>query len=316
MKNLLTIICLFVTVGIYAYQPQQSLSRKQRAAIKKAEELDVLKYLPDTTSHNQMIFWNSIVENNPSFNEIMAKFKKPGKLAKDALQKVENNSMLTSIMNMDYNIEKEGKFNDLIHEILFGDKTEHPDIIFRLRMDNDFNAFTTPEGYIYMNNAVIDRTSETAMVYGIFAHEVAHYLYNHMLVHEYKALKREQSNNLAATIAVVGTGVANMAVVSKGGIVDSRAMQNSYNGIVDGAKEWSTAYYYRYGREQELEADIVAYRFLEWIGEDPNFYIKTLEISNTGWAGKETECYDDHPSAEERIAVLKSLKPAPYSLYK
>ena len=314
-KMMFTIMALFVAVNICAQQSQTKLTRKQKKKVKIANELDVLKYLPSNSDGKQITFWQAIVDNNDDFKTIMSKFDNPSGLAKQALEKTQEKTTLIMSMNMSYDSNIEGEFNEILHEEMFGDKTYYPNITFRLLINNEFNAFTTPDGFIYLNSGVIDKTKpKIMMVYAVLAHEVAHYLLKHALIHEYMALKKERANNIAAALATIGLGVANIAAASGGAIVDSETQKKSYDGIVEGAKEWSEAYYYRYGREEELIADIVAYRFLEWIGVDPDIYLTTLEKVTGGWVGRETDRYDDHPSAIDRIEILKALTPAPYRI--
>lgn len=317
MKKLFTIIAILMAVAVSAQQPQQKLTRKQKRAIKTANSLDVLKYLPDTTLHSQTIFWKSIVDNNEEFKTIMSKFDDPGSLAKQAIAKVKQNAALNMFMNNSFDIENEGEFNDVLHNIMLGGKVLYPEIVFRLNINSDFNAFTTPDGYIYINSGAMDKTEQHHnMLYGIVAHEIAHYVFKHMLVHEYNVLKRQRANNIFAGISTLAIGAANMVGAANGAPQDTARQRKSYQEIIDGANEWTAAYKYRYGREEELASDIVAYRFLEWMGEDPNDYIKMLEIMGEGWLDKETDRYDDHPSPKDRIEILNALTPAPWRVKK
>ena len=315
MRKLFTFIAILMVVTISAQQPQQKLTRKQKRAIKTANSLDVLNYLPDTALYDQTIFWKSIVENNEEFKTIMAKFDDPGSLAKQAIDKVKQNAALNMFMNNSFDVEIEGGYNEAVHKCMLGGKELYPEIVFRINIDNDFNAFTTPDGYIYINSGAIDKTEPNQnMVYGILAHEIAHYVFKHMLVHEYNVLKRQRANNIFAGISTLAIGAANMVGAANGAPQDTAKQRKSYQEIVDGANEWTAAYKYRYGREEELSSDIVAYRFLEWMGEDPNDYIKMLEIMSEGWQDRETDRYDDHPSPKDRIEILNALTPAPWRI--
>ena len=71
-------------------------------------------------------------------------------------------------------------------------------------------------------------------------------------------------------------------------------------------------FHYKYDREQEIEADIVAYRFLEWIGIDPAEFIMALERTNLDNLTGAGEKDSDHPSTEFRVGLLKQLEPAKY----
>lgn len=307
MKKLFLIIALVIPVCICA---QQKLTRKQKKAVKLAQKLDVLEYLPNTSDQNPSTFWNSVTRNNKPLQEELAKFNSPSGLAKEAYEVVERKKFECSIMNMSYDPNTEGERNEAFRRDLIGKNCLDGNITFRVNADNEINAYCTPDGYIYINYGLIENTESYDMVLGVLAHEVAHYMFRHMLIHEHMTLKRKRANSVAAAITLVGVATANAVAASNGGQADQEALNKNYQGIVDGANEWTTAYHYRYGRENELMSDITAYRFLEYVGADPEQYIRMLEILNGYWFGTSTDRYDDHPSPEDRIAVLRALTPA------
>lgn len=65
-------------------------------------------------------------------------------------------------------------------------------------------------------------------------------------------------------------------------------------------------YRYKYSREQEVEADIIAYRFLEYMGLGGENYINALRA-----IGYENDAYYDdtssHPTTEFRVKLLEYL---------
>ena len=68
---------------------------------------------------------------------------------------------------------------------------------------------------------------------------------------------------------------------------------------------------YKYSREQEIEADILAYRFLEFMGVSPEDYIKALEnlVENNYELLKYTDDkFSDHPFIMHRINILRMLE--------
>lgn len=318
MKQLLLIAAIIMSVCVCAQEPTQKLTRKQKRYIKTAQQLDVLQYLPAQSDMNPATFWDSVTLNNKPLQEELERFNNLKGLAKSAVEKVSKAISNAFVMNASYSCSSnEAEVNETLHTILLGKDSKHTDITFRVNHDSELNAFCTPDGYIYINNGLFEALDGNfAMVNGVLAHELTHYLYKHALRHELNALKRQRKNSIAAALSVAAVGVANMYAAAGGAPVDTAAQKKSYQSIIDGAKEWTEAYYYRYGREEELESDIVAYRFLEWIGADPESYIKMLEIISGPWIGRETERYDDHPSVEDRIGVLRALPPALFRIKK
>ena len=308
MKKLLLIFALVFPICICA---QQKLTRKQKRYIRTAKELDILQYLPDTTDYDPSTFWNSVTINNRPLQEELAKFQNPRDLALQAYEEVENKKAHMFFMNRSYNPNTEGDNNAFLRHELLGVGCVDDNIFFRIYRADEMNAFCTPDGYIYINSGLLENKDlKYDMLVGILAHEVTHYMFRHMLIHEHMVLKRMRANNIVAAIALIGSATANAVAASKGGSMDSATVARNYQGIIDGAKEWTKAYHYRYGRENELTSDIVAYRFLEYIGRNPEDYIKALELLKMYTIDDMTDRYDDHPCFEDRIGVLRALEPA------
>ena len=61
-----------------------------------------------------------------------------------------------------------------------------------------------------------------------------------------------------------------------------------------------------YGKKQEIEADIIAYRYLEWIGIGGDAYIQMLKLIDS-----DLEIFqnsgESHPLTSERIALLQYM---------
>ena len=74
----------------------------------------------------------------------------------------------------------------------------------------------------------------------------------------------------------------------------------------DGVDDISHNYYCRYSREQEIECDIIAYRFLEFMGIDPMNYVSALKKLGTEHDYLYSKKWD-HPTVTERINVLEAL---------
>ncbi len=317
MKKLFTIIAILMAVVVSAQQPQQKLTRKQKRYIKTAQKLDVLKYLPERSDQNPSTFWNNVVLNNTELQKELKRFDEPIGLAASACDKVRRIYSDWSLRNMSYRHNNAEEINETFKSVMLGDNCKRGNVTFRIDGSKELNAYTTVDGYIYICYGLLEAlNSDFAMVNGVLAHEVTHYLFQHTLLHEYNVLCRQRANNIAAAISIAAIGAANIAAAANGAPTDAESQKKAYQGIIDGANEWTEAYYYRYGREEELVSDIVAYRFLEWTGLDPEKFIQTLEKINGPWMNRETDRYDDHPSPEDRIGVLRALTPAPWRIKK
>jgi len=303
MKKLFIILAFIMPLAVTAQKAKYD---------KLIKKYDVLQYLPDSCDRSPVTFWKAVVNNNPLLNKNLEKFLNPKGSAREALDKV--NSIRLRAISEDSQLPKLDykDFNENIHREILGNVSGTEQMSFSVLNNEEWNAFCSPEGHVYINVGLIKRLdSNNEMVVGVLVHEIAHYLLRHMLMHEYECIKKEKKNNLAAAIGVVGIGAANMVAASNG--YYDEGQEQYYHEIVEGAKEWTRNFYYRYSREQEIESDICAYRFLEWVGDDPNLYIQALEKINLDLFTSDDKD-SDHPTIEFRTELLKKLQPASLGL--
>ena len=93
---------------------------------------------------------------------------------------------------------------------------------------------------------------------------------------------------------------------SQGAEIDSESTSEYIENTFESASKDSYLYKFKYSREQELEADIIAIRFLEWIGINPQYYIDTLKQLGTEYDLMYDE-ESDHPTTKYRIDLLSFL---------
>ncbi len=303
MRKLVLFLIILIPVTIVAQK------RKYEKYIKK---YDVLQYLPAEKAGNPSVFWRCVVNNNPALNKYIDKILEPKGLFKKAVNEVAAMNVKNEAADrIAPKLESEELDKDL-HRAMLGDSCHGEKIKFCVLNIDEWNASSTPDGHIYINYGLMKRLNfKDYLLAGVLAHEIAHYMLRHILIHRYKYLKKERENNIGAAIGMTGTAIGNLAAASAGvSNGSSEEQKQQYQQIWDNAKKQTAAFYYKYGRDEEIEADIIAYRFLEWVGIDPQKYIETLNMINldslTG-AGEEDS---DHPSTEDRVGILSQLKPA------
>ena len=117
--------------------------------------------------------------------------------------------------------------------------------------DEDLNAFSLPGGYIFVNSGLIKETASDDELAGVLAHEIAHVAARH-------SVKRFESGLglQLATLAAVATGQGQAA---HGVSVASQAAQLAY------------------ARQDELDADRLAVKYLRAAGFDPKAMLSFLE---------------------------------------
>ncbi len=170
--------------------------------------------------------------------------------------------------------------------------SDRPGIVYHLQIFDspDYDAFALPGGYVYLSRGLyqdLDADGRAAIV----AHEIAHVAAHH-------AVKRMQS--------VLGDEVFVGLVLAGVGQKDPRVLR-----MVAGASDAVFDFLGRgYGRQDELEADALAVKYLARAGYDPYVLADTLEflMKEKKKAGKVFEILNAPVRMSERIR--KSRKEA------
>ena len=180
--------------------------------------------------------------------------------------------------------------------------------------DNEFNASTYPTGFIAINTGLIEKLA-TMEIVAVLAHEIQHFIGKHSLNRIYAIRKKERNNKVWAEI---GGAVAATAYAYAGAVNSqyTSTPNNQYakniilaSGAFDSDAYLATSRYkMRYSREQEIEADIAAYRFMQFIGADPKIWIGVLDKIAAMEGYKKTSKKNDHPSAVFRKKILLAIE--------
>lgn len=182
---------------------------------------------------------------------------------------------------------------------------------------NVFNAGACPNGAIIINKGLIDNVSFNELV-AVIAHEINHFVNKHSQQELYAVAKKAQSNKFWAGIGSAMTGVAAGVNAYYGGMAgqsqetlnqSSQNFAKLINDIYDTSEKATINFKFRYSREEEIESDIAAYRFLQAIGKDPQIMIDVIDIiSKIEGVGVTSDKHDDHPTAVVRRNILQSIK--------
>jgi len=157
-----------------------------------------------------------------------------------------------------------------------------------------YNAFATPAGHIFINSgllAAMDRETELA---GILAHEIAHVVCRHI------------SQNIDRAPKI---GLATLAGIAAGvflGIGGSAAVGNA---VAIGSMAAGQSAALAFSREDEMQADQLALRYLEDAGYSAEGLLSILKkIRGKQWFGSEQVPHYlmTHPASEDRMALIDS----------
>jgi Zn-dependent protease with chaperone function len=144
------------------------------------------------------------------------------------------------------------------------------------------NAFALPGGFVFVNRAVIEESSDEAQLAGVIAHEIGHVALRHGTN---QATKKEMGSDLVGVAgAIIG-----------GGILTSLATQV-------GGNLAASAVFLKYSRTAEGQADILGTQILYDAGYDPRAMAQFFETIESESKGKrKPEFFSDHPIPAHRI---------------
>ena len=152
---------------------------------------------------------------------------------------------------------------------------------FRVINASDINAFALPGGPMYVNRGMIQAARTEGEMAGVMAHELSHVALRHGTAQATKAQKY-----------AVGAGIAGVLGSILGGPALGQLAQLPIG-----------AYFLKFSREYETEADLLGARIMANAGYDPrdlaNMF-QTIQAQGGGGGG----FLSDHPSAKDRYAKI------------
>lgn len=159
---------------------------------------------------------------------------------------------------------------------------------FSVVKDDEVNAFSLPGGYVFINEGLVKKTSNDDELAGVIAHEVGHITARH-------AVKRYEGG-LGMQIAQLATLAARQGEAARGVSIALQAAELAY------------------ARDDELEADKLAVKYVKAAGFDPKgvltFLVKlhSLDRGKTNYLprGITRPRYAlTHPYVPERLRAVK-----------
>src|ERR1043166_8196494 len=161
---------------------------------------------------------------------------------------------------------------------------QHPEFRYYFKVVNasDIDAFALPGGPMYVNRGMIEAARTEGEMAGVMAHELSHVALRHGTAQATKAQKYAVGAGVAGILGTILTGspaVGQLAQLPIG------------------------AYFLKFSREYETEADLLGARIMANAGYDPrdlaNMF-RTIESQGGGGGG----FLSDHPSPSNRYARI------------
>ncbi|HXG67928.1 MAG TPA: M48 family metallopeptidase [Blastocatellia bacterium] len=152
----------------------------------------------------------------------------------------------------------------------------------------DINAFALPGGYMYVNRGMIEAADSEGEMAGVMAHELAHVVLRHGTAQASKAQSPKfQLPAIGGAIlgAIIGGGLGSV--------------------IAQGTQFGLSAYFLKYSRDYERQADILGAQIMARAGYDPrdlaNMF-RTIEREGGGRGGP--EWLSSHPNPGNRYEAI------------
>lgn len=300
----LSIIFLLLLAPIFALcQRYSSVPKNYETEFDKLiEKHDFISILDTTRKGDAAYFWRSVIANNEDYNKFNKSLAKNKAAARNVISEIDempHPSYLYSQL-IDNEIQEEYK------GFIYGDSLAKNARIFILNTDK-INAFADPRGEICVYTGLINfyPKDKDTKILGVLAHEMSHFALQHMAIRMWKERRNKTLAGVILGLEIAADGAA--AVIAASGGTETSTMtqeeiEEKTNKYLDDVEQIK----YKHSREQEIEADLIAVRLLEWLGYDPWLYVEGLNdlmvIGDT--PGGYTS---SHPKTRYRIAFLTYL---------
>ena len=154
---------------------------------------------------------------------------------------------------------------------------------FEILDNKEVNAFTLPGGYIYLFKGLIDKTKSDDEIAGVLAHEIGHTAARHV------------AKRVSGSIGLNALAILLAQIES-----DAASKQQAYRGL--------TELVLQYSREDELEADRLAVKYMKLAGYNPDAiitFLKTLRKIEYEKPIQRPHIFKTHPYIADRIKTVK-----------
>lgn len=308
MKYFLPIFTLlFVSLTAFSGNPEKEYK-------KVAEHHDVPQEAKVGNSNYPAEYWRILLNYNDQLHKFMNDMQKNKGAEKEAYNKIAEIPRFYARYNSSVLENMQGFCDTLLMDM--GISELGIDCSLHIVQQKEVNAYCvlTENGFaMCVTSGLIQRKGFTRdLMLGIVAHEFAHGIYYHHLQQAYADAKKSRELNLYKIIRVgleiVGP-VANLYYSTKGAPSVNIDNSDNLSGINEEINKKAELYSVAFSREQEYESDIVAYRFLQWIGKQ-DVYPEVLKFLSSEYDLLYTE-YSDHPTINSRLGLIRYLENHP-----
>jgi beta-barrel assembly-enhancing protease len=182
---------------------------------------------------------------------------------------------------------------DLGREVLGLAGIQYFDYHFFVISDDEFNAFAAPSGLVFFYSGLIATMKSEDEFVSVLAHEIGHVVKRH--------LASRMEKGMYVSVATLGLAIAAMALGGGGA-----ASQTLFAGSLAAGQSAQL----HFSRQDEEEADLLAYGWMKKMHRDPIGQKKMLETMRriTRYRSERLPQYLlTHPETESRLEYVQSL---------
>jgi hypothetical protein len=156
---------------------------------------------------------------------------------------------------------------------------------FEVVNQKEINAFALPGGPMFLNRGMIEAAKTEAEMAGVMGHEISHVVLRHGTAQATKGQKFQ-----------IGSVLGQIAGAVIGGAAGSIIAQGSQFGL--------GAYFLKYGREYESQADLLGAQILARAGYDPRQMANMFKTIEAEGGGRGPEWLSSHPNPGNRYNAI------------
>ena len=162
------------------------------------------------------------------------------------------------------------------------------------------NAFALPGGQVYISRGLADKLTSEAEMAGVLGHEIGHVTARH----GNQRISKQIGFNVAMVAAAVVVGAADEdSDIRKYGEIGVPALAIGGNIVM-----------LKYGRDEELEADMLGMRYMARAGYNPVGQRMVMELLKRASGGStQPEWLSTHPASDTRITRINNLLRSEYA---
>lgn len=205
----------------------------------------------------------------------------------DTQDEVQIGNRVAYQVQQQYAVCREPKINDYVSAIgqRIATVSDRQDLTYYFVVldEEEANAFTIPGGGVYVFRGLLNYTATDDELAGVLAHEVGHAAARHIV----KKMQAQMGYEIILTLATRGRG--------------------EYQNIANLANTAFSLAMLGYSREDEYFADVLAVRYIQRAGYNPEAMISFLEKLKQEENGSQRALVflSTHPGLDERIRHIK-----------